>query len=120
MNAHRLHVTSKRRRNVYLKRMMLVFTALVLVLGISVFYGTRLVDAHDRTDYTNTADHKYYKSIQIVSGDTLWNIAEEYMNENYDSVTEYIDELKKINGLTSDDIQEGQFITIAYFDTDSR
>ena len=42
------------------------------------------------------------------------------MNENYDSVTEYIDELKKINGLTSDDIQEGQFITIAYFDTDSR
>lgn len=117
MNAHRLHATSKRKRDVYLKRMMILFATIILILGISVFYGARLVNAHDRAD-NDTIEQKYYKSIQIVAGDTLWNIAEEYMNENYDSVTEYIDELKAINGLTSDSIQEGQYITIAYFDAD--
>ena len=115
MNAHRLHVTSKRRRDVYLKRMMLVFTALILVLGISVFYGTRLVDAHDRTDYTNTADHKYYKSIQIHCGDTLWNIAEENMSDDYESVNDYITEVKKINKLSSDQIQDSQYLMVPYY-----
>lgn len=117
MNAHRLHAASKRKRNVYLKKIMLVFTALVLVLGISVFYGTNLVDAHDSSDSV-TPEKKYYKSIQITSGDTLWNIAEEYMNDDYESVSEYINEIKRINGLISDDIQEGQYLTVAYFDAE--
>ena len=119
MNEHRLHAASKRRRNVFLKKIMLVVTALVLVLGISVFYGTSLVDAHD-SSYSVAPEKKYYKSIQITSGDTLWNIAEEYMNDEYESVSDYIMEIKKINGLVSDDIQEGQYLTVAYFDTESK
>ena len=65
-------------------------------------------------------EKKYYKSIQITSGYTLWNIAEEYMNDEYESVSDYIMEIKKINGLVSDDIQEGQYLTVAYFDTESK
>ena len=57
------------------------------------------------------------KSIEIQSGDTLWGIAEEYMNEKDGSIIEYIDEVKEINGLKSDDIQDSQYLTIAYYDT---
>ena len=39
------------------------------------------------------------------------------MNEDYDSIYAYIDELKDINGLTSDGIQESQYLTVAYYDT---
>lgn len=55
---------------------------------------------------------KYYKSIQIQSGDTLWNIAEEHKTAEYDSVSEYISDLKQINNLSSDQIQSGQHLII--------
>ena len=40
------------------------------------------------------------------------------MNDDYESVSEYINEIKRINGLISDDIQEGQYLTVAYFDAE--
>lgn len=77
-------------------------------------------DVHEQIHGNSTESpvrHKYYKSIEIASGDTLWDIAKEYMNEDYDSIYAYIDELKDINGLTSDGIQESQYLTVAYYDT---
>lgn len=35
-----------------------------------------------------------YKSIEVKHGDTLWNIAETYMDDRYDSVAEYVNVLK--------------------------
>lgn len=116
MNAHRLHATSKRRRQVYMKKMILMFMACALVLGFSIFFSNDLVDAHGNSE-ESPLKHKYYTSIEIVSGDTLWGIAEEYMDENYESIYEYIHELKDINGLDSDDIQDEQYLTVAYYDT---
>lgn len=34
----------------------------------------------------NSVRHKYYTSVEIESGSSLWEIAEEYMTEEYDSV----------------------------------
>ena len=109
MNAHRLHAASKRRRNVFLKKIMLVVTALVLVLGISVFYGTSLVVAHD-SSYSVAPEKKYYKSIQITSGDTLWNIAENYMPSDMDT-REAVYIIKKVNNIDST-VRDGQTILI--------
>ena len=58
---------------------------------------------------------KYYKSIQIHSGDTLWNIAEEYITEDYESFNAYITEVKKINKLSSDQIQDSQYLMVPYY-----
>lgn len=58
---------------------------------------------------------KYFKSIEIECGDTLWSIAEEYMSYEYDSTMDYIEELKSMNGLTSDTIHEGNSLVIAYY-----
>lgn len=119
MNAHRLHVASKRRRQVYMKKIILMFTACVLVFGLSIFLSNDFVDAHGNSEEASL-QHKYYTSIEITSGDTLWGIAEKYMDENYDSIYEYIYELKDINGLESDDIQDAQYLTVAYYDTFQR
>jgi len=58
---------------------------------------------------------KYFKSIEIEAGDSLWSIAETYMSEEYDNITEYIDELKSMNGLTEDTIHEGRCLVVAYY-----
>lgn len=114
----RSQVKSKRRRQVQLSKLFLCFAALLLVISLSVSFGTRLVDAHDGTVDGMQNEYKYYKSIELSYGDTLWDIAEEYMNEDYDSIYEYIDELKDINGLESDDIHDSQYLMVAYYDSE--
>ena len=39
---------------------------------------------------------------------------------DYDSIYDYIDEVMSINGLTSDQIHAGQYLTVAYYDTQAR
>lgn len=46
--------------------------------------------------------------------------AKEYRGDDYDSIYDYIDEVMSINGLTSDQIHAGQYLTVAYYDTQAR
>ena len=85
MNTSRLHKASKRRRQVDLKRTFLAVFAAVIVAGLSVFAGTGFVDAHDTKEVVMC---KYYKSIEIEEGDSLWSIAKDNMSEDYSSVYE--------------------------------
>mgnify|MGYP001623844782 CR=1 FL=1 len=52
------------------------------------------------------------------SRETHWDIAESTMTSEYDSVQEYVQVLKEMNNLDSDDIQAGQYLMIAYNDTE--
>ena len=101
-----------KRKNGYLHT-ILIGAAIVLVfsLGLSSF----IASAHENTDSQTV--YKYYSSIQIQPGDTLWDIAEETMTSEYDSTAEYIEVLKEMNGLTSDHIEAGNYLTVAYNDT---
>ena len=52
----------------------------VIVIG-SVLLGTIRTQAAPAEP-----SYKYYTSIQIQKGDTLWNIADEYITDDYDSM----------------------------------
>ena len=58
---------------------------------------------------------KYYKTITIEKGDTLWSIANEYMSGQYRSTKDYVKELRSMNGLHSDQITSGEKLVVAYF-----
>ncbi len=59
---------------------------------------------------------KYYRSIAISNHDTLWSIAEQYMDaEHYDSIQDYIDEVRQMNSLTGDAIHYGEYLVIPYY-----
>lgn len=118
MKTRRQAGSNNRRRRAQLRKLFLCFATFIMVAGLSISFGTRFVDAHDRTSNSMTNKYKYYKSIELSYGDTLWDIAEEYMTNDYDSIYEYIDELKNINGLESDDIHESRYLTVAYYDTE--
>jgi LysM repeat protein len=64
--------------------------------------------------------YKYYKSIEIQSGDTLWSIADTYISEEYDSVDSYIAEVKAMNSLASNDITSGHYLVIPYYDLEKK
>ena len=115
MNTKRLHKASKRRREVYLRKLSLVLASIIVIMGLSISFAPHFVDAHEST--TVAASEKLYKSIEIEKGDSLWSVAEEYRDHNTETVFEYIDTLKEINGLHSEDIHEGQYLTVVYYET---
>jgi hypothetical protein len=48
---------------------------------------------------------------EIVKGDTLWSIASHHVNKGK-NVVEYLNEIKKLNGLTSSMLHEGQVLKL--------
>lgn len=66
----------------------------------------------------NSIRHKYYTSVEIEPRSSLWEIAEEYMSEEYASVEDYIKEVKEINHLTEDLIYEGAYLCIPYYSSE--
>ncbi len=53
-----------------------------------------------------------YVSYVVRSGDTLWDIADENLNDRYATHADYISEVMRVNGLHSDYIYEGELIVI--------
>lgn len=108
---------SKRRKAAIRKFSFACMTGLfMMIFGLSVFSMTAKADTNE---YANM--NKYYESHLIQQGETLWSIAEANMDDaHYDSVRDYIDEVKEVNGFTGDKLQSGNYILIPYFAEEAR
>ncbi len=84
---------------------------LIFAVIFSVGFITKTVTAS-----RNRERVKLVTSIEIQKGDTLWGIASEHMSDEYDSVKDYIDEIKVSNGLFSDEIHTGNFLILPYYE----
>ena len=59
---------------------------------------------------------QYYTNIEIQPGDTLWDLAEDYMGDQYESRAVYVAEVRQINGIAdSDSIVSGQYLIMPYY-----
>ncbi|MBQ8597000.1 MAG: LysM peptidoglycan-binding domain-containing protein [Lachnospiraceae bacterium] len=96
------------RRNIF---MCLLTIMLVISLSLTFFaFGTKAQSNDEEILY------KYYKSITVQDGDTLWDYAEQYgSSEHYADNQAYIDEVIKMNALTDDEITSGQHIILPYY-----
>jgi len=60
--------------------------------------------------------YKYFTLYEVQYGDTLWDIAGLYMDENYDSTKAYVKEVVAMNHLEdSNSIKTGQVICVPYY-----
>ncbi len=106
----------KKRKQIAKRRMILLLAALFVITLGSVVFGTIFSKAKNPS--ADITQYKYYKSITIEQGDSLWSIAEKYCTDAYEDTREYVDELKELNSLTSDIIHEGQHLLVTYYDTE--
>lgn len=105
----------RRQREMKKNFLILVMTVCLIVTCSFSLNGFR---SNAKDDSTETS-YKYYKSIIVSGGDTLWTIAEEYMDEeHYDSINDYIQEVKSMNSLTDDVIRYGEYLVIPYYGRD--
>ena len=89
---------ANRRR--FISFMTVVILACVIVTGSAM--GVFNAHSKDVTTYT---------TVQVQSGDTLWNLAREYGNAGKD-VRQTIYEICKLNDVSAETLQAGQYITI--------
>ena len=108
----------KKRRQIVKRRMILLLAALFIITVGSIVCGSIFSSAKDPA--IDIPYHKYYKSIIIEQGDSLWSIAQEYRTDAYEDIQEYIDEIIQLNGLQSTTIHEGQHLVVAYYNTEIR
>ncbi len=87
----------------------------ILAVGLisSIMFGSIKAQAAS----TETT-YKYYTSIRIESGDTLWDIANEYVSDEYADKNEYMNEVCEINHISADEIHAGQYIVVPYYSAD--
>lgn len=88
-----------------------VFAAICMVLICSLSY--RAIKSNASSGF------KYYTSITVNTGDTLWNIADEYIDYDfYKNKNSYISEVKLINHLEEDTISAGQTLVVPYYSSE--
>lgn len=96
-----------------MKKLLLLISVLCIMV-VSGFFGRSLMRVMAEEESTIYYD-KYYTSIQLKEGDTLWSIANEYKVNSGKTTEEYIRELRKMNNLCDDRIFAGNYLTICYY-----
>lgn len=113
---------AKFRRTGFFRRFVTGIAAVVLIMSMSFGFGSFFSSAHDSgTEISVPSEERYYKSVQIEKGDSLWSIAQRYRRTE-DSIYEYMDELAEANHLSLKDrnnLQEGDYLVVSYYGDDS-
>lgn len=87
----------------------------ILAITVIVVTGCIITDSFQSMAQSDAVGKRtFYKSITIENGDTLWNIAEKYITDDFDSPEKYIDLLKDLNNLQGDKILSGDKLIVAY------
>lgn len=60
-------------------------------------------------------DNENFKTVNINSGDTLWNIAEEHVADNMD-IRECVYDICQLNDITADQLYSGMTIKLPNYD----
>lgn len=92
----------------------LLATAVVAAAVCLILMSNKKVVSADETGKAPQLN-KYYKTITIAPGDTLWSIAETYKSGAYKTTKDYVKELMDMNGVHSGNITSGQKLVVAYF-----
>lgn len=93
-----------------------LFTAVAVLILCAVFTTINLLNSQAEEQKSGPY-YKYYTSIQIQDGDSLWNIAEKYRIHSGKSAAEYVCDLKEMNSLSGDTIHAGHYLTVYYYDS---
>lgn len=86
----------------------------ICIIIASILISNQIFGMNTNKNNLDTSNKLYY-NIKIESGATLWDIAQEYMNNSYYDHASYIAEVVEINNIEGDAIYAGDTLTIPIF-----
>lgn len=106
----------KNRRMQKIRRRLTVFGAAAILTGLLVS-ALSAIQVHADTS-EEPERYKYFTSVFVERDDTLWGLASEYRTEEYADIRDYVDEVMRINHLTDEELQYGDWITVPYYSSE--
>ena len=99
----------RERRKKCLTLFSAVFAAICMILICTVSYGSIKSKAN--------SGFKYYTSVTVGAGETLWEIADDYIDySHYKDKNSYISEVESINHLNEEgSVAAGQVLILPYY-----
>ena len=97
------------------KSYICIVVCIALLLGICIGWMFGRGQVVSAKTPNNSNREKYFTSVFIEKGDTIWKIARENITQEYSSMKEYIKEIKQCNNLYSNEITEGCYLLIPYY-----
>lgn len=110
-------IRNRKRRTAQLRRRYVLSGVIIaVILVLSGTFGRFISRAQSPDEITQ---YKYYTHITVGYGETLWNIADQYISDEYDSKKSYINEIVEINNLNDENsLYAGDTIVIPYYSTE--
>ena len=100
---------TNRRTDYIIRTRLFVVLSVVFCLVLSfIIFSNKAAAEDSREIYT------YYTSYEIQPGDTLWTIADQYMGPDFTDKATFINNIKKLNHMTTDSITAGNHLVIEY------
>lgn len=114
-SSSRMHLGDvSRNRRIVVRRQKIALVSIAFI-ALAIIICTFLFGAIRTQAAPSEISCKYYTSIEVQSGDTLWSIASDHITEEYSDMNAYIDEVCSINKISQDEIHAGQYLTIPYY-----
>ena len=112
LRQERLYARQRAARARRIRFIALVSTFVFLFISV---IGTNLVIANANHEDAKSYQ-KQYIMVDVEKGDTVWDIANEYMSPGYDEVTDLMKEIGFINNLDEEfSVQSGKVLMIPYY-----
>ena len=87
------------------------YAAFYMVTGLILSLSILVALLMPHPAYAQSEQVQVYESVVIQEGDTLWDLALQYAPEEQD-IRSYIQEVRELNHMTSDQIHAGQSIIL--------
>jgi len=108
----RREIIARRKRQQRIHGIATVSALILTILLVFCIFGVD-TSAHSIDDHP---EYKYFTNYELEYGDSLWTIAEEYMDYHYNSIEDYIDEVCTINSITKETrLLSGTSLIIPYY-----
>ncbi|WP_408071155.1 LysM peptidoglycan-binding domain-containing protein [Butyrivibrio sp. JL13D10] len=114
-NRYRKSAMVKRKKELIVKRRLI---ALGILLSVAAFLIVILTFSFSSdASNMNNEDYRYYTFISVKSGDSVWTIAEEHMDDlHYRNTKEYVADIANINKISPDaKLNSGTNLIIPYY-----
>lgn len=111
----RIRQNKIKRQRIVRRQYILLTLVISILLFMLMFFRLSVMSDAQSDDFE--PEYKYYKTVTVYSGDTLWDIANSnYNSDKYSDMNTYIDEILSINSMANaDQVKAGESLIIPYF-----
>jgi len=102
---------NKKTSNTFNIRILIVLAAFAFVVTCTVIF----MNPSKAVANNNKQIHISYDSVLIEPGDTIWSIAEDHLNSEWGTVSDYVYKIMKVNDMKSDIIYAGNYIIVPIY-----